>query len=73
VKILLRYMFTERRYHKAEAGVYAYNKASLALHKRLGFQQEGRLRDHEFLAGAYQDLIVFGITADEFADRHLSE
>ncbi|TWD84324.1 RimJ/RimL family protein N-acetyltransferase [Kribbella amoyensis] len=71
VKILLRYMFNERRYHKAEAGVYAYNKASLALHERLGFQQEGCLRDHEFLDGAYQDLIVFGMTADEFAQLHM--
>lgn len=70
VKVLLRFMFEERRYHKAEAGVYAYNDASLALQERLGFQREGQLRDHEFLAGAYQDLVVFGMTAEEFAALH---
>ncbi|WP_432935595.1 GNAT family N-acetyltransferase [Kribbella sp. CA-253562] len=71
VKVLLRFMFQERRYHKCEAGVYAYNDASLALQEGLGFQREGVLRDHEFLAGAYQDLVVFGITAEEFAQRHI--
>ncbi|MBB5835133.1 GNAT family N-acetyltransferase [Kribbella italica] len=71
VKVLLRFMFEERRYHKAEAGVYAYNDASIALQERLGFQREGQLRDHEFLAGAYQDLIIYGMTAEEFAALHI--
>ena len=71
VVILLRFMFTERRYHKAEAGIYAYNEASIALHRHLGFQHEGRLRDHEFLDGGYQDLILMGITDEEFAARHM--
>jgi len=71
VKILLRYMFLERRYHKAEAGVYGYNKASIALHEHLGFQHEGRLREHEFLGGAYQDMVLMGITEEEFAELHM--
>lgn len=51
-------------------GIYAYNTASIGLHERLGFQLEGRLRDHEFLAGRPYDLVMMGMTADEFADRH---
>jgi hypothetical protein len=39
--------------------------------ERLGFQREGHLRDHEFLAGAYQDVVVFGITAEEFGALHM--
>ncbi|WP_371479925.1 GNAT family N-acetyltransferase [Kitasatospora sp. NBC_00315] len=70
VVLLLRYMFGERRYHKCEAGVYGYNEASLALHRRLGFVEEGRLRDHEFFAGRHHDLVVMGMTAQEFAQRH---
>jgi RimJ/RimL family protein N-acetyltransferase len=71
VVLLLRYMFEERRYHKAEAGIYGYNEASVALHERLGFQLEGRLRDHEYLNGSYHDLVMMGITAEEFAERHI--
>jgi RimJ/RimL family protein N-acetyltransferase len=60
----------ERRYHKCEAMIYAYNDASLGLHRRLGFVEEGRLRDHEFFAGHYHDVVGMGMTAEEFAERH---
>jgi RimJ/RimL family protein N-acetyltransferase len=70
VRILLTYMFGERRYHKCEVGIYAFNEASLALHRKLGFQHEGRLRDHEFFSGRHHDLILMGMTVDEFAKRH---
>lgn len=70
IVLLLRFMFGERRYHKAEADVYAYNEASLGLHDHLGFQREGLLRDHEFFGGRHYDVVIFGMTADEFAERH---
>lgn len=66
VGLLLDFMFGERRYHKCEAGVYAFNEPSLALHRKLGFQVEGRLRDHEFSAGRHHDMVVLGILADEW-------
>jgi RimJ/RimL family protein N-acetyltransferase len=66
VLLLLRFMFDERRFQKCEPHVYAYNTASLALHRRLGFVEEGRLRRHLFLAGEYHDEFVFGMTTEEF-------
>ncbi|GAA2784585.1 GNAT family N-acetyltransferase [Streptomyces rameus] len=70
VVMLLRFMFAERRYHKCEARIFAHNEASLALHRRLGFAEEGRLRDHMFFANRHHDLVVMGILADEFAELH---
>jgi len=70
VGMLLRFMFAERRYHKCEARIFAHNEASLALHRRLGFAEEGRLRDHVFFAGRHHDLVAMGILADEFAQLH---
>ncbi|MCX4907330.1 GNAT family N-acetyltransferase [Streptomyces sp. NBC_00878] len=70
VVMLLRFMFAERRYHKCEARVFAHNEGSLALHRRLGFVEEGRLRDHVFLAGGHHDLVLLGLLADEFAELH---
>ncbi|MBW5425563.1 GNAT family N-acetyltransferase [Streptomyces sp. BG9H] len=67
VTILLRYMFAERRFHKCEARVLAHNEASLTLHRRLGFVEEGRLRQHVFLGGKHRDLVVMGLLAEEFA------
>ncbi|RZQ61375.1 GNAT family N-acetyltransferase [Amycolatopsis suaedae] len=68
--LVLRYMFGERRFHKCEVGVYAFNEASLALHRKLGFQVEGTLREHEFFAGRRHDLVLLGLTAGEFASYH---
>ncbi|MFE4964457.1 GNAT family N-acetyltransferase [Streptomyces sp. NPDC056660] len=70
VVMLLRFMFGERRYHKCQARIFAHNEASLALHRRLGFVEEGRLRDHVFSAGRHQDLVVMGLLAVEFAQLH---
>ncbi|MFE7571195.1 GNAT family N-acetyltransferase [Streptomyces sp. NPDC057539] len=74
VVLLLRFMFAERRFHKCGARVFAHNEASLALQRRLGFVEEGRLRDQVFFAGRHHDLVMMGMLADEFAQLHpLSE
>ncbi|WP_370072248.1 GNAT family N-acetyltransferase [Streptacidiphilus sp. MAP5-3] len=69
VVLLLRFMFGERRYHRCEARVFAHNEASLALHRRLGFVEEGHLRDRVFQGGRHGDLVVLGLLADEFTER----
>ncbi|MFF8694517.1 GNAT family N-acetyltransferase [Streptomyces sp. NPDC015144] len=66
VCLVLAHMFTEQRCHKCEVEVYAFNDASLALHRALGFSEEARLRRHEFIAGTYHDVVLLGITAAEF-------
>lgn len=70
VVMLLRFMFAERRFHKCGARIFAHNDASLAFQRRLGFIEEGRLRDQVFLAGRHHDLVMMGMLADEFAQRH---
>ncbi|UXY27552.1 GNAT family N-acetyltransferase [Streptomyces sp. HUAS TT20] len=68
--LLLRFMFAERRYHKCLAAIFAHNMASLALFRRLGFTEEGCLREHVFFAGRHHDLVMMGMLADEFDQRH---
>jgi RimJ/RimL family protein N-acetyltransferase len=63
-------MFAERRYHKCEARVFAHNEASLTLQRRLGFTEQGSLRDHVFRAGRHHDLVMMGMLADESAQLH---
>lgn len=67
IRIVLRYFFEELRYQKANAQVYSFNEASLRLHEKLGFQREGRLRRMIFTEGRYHDVVVLGLTAEEFA------
>jgi RimJ/RimL family protein N-acetyltransferase len=67
IKIVLRYYFFERRYQKANVGIFEFSEASIALHQKLGFQPEGRLRRTVFSNGRHWDELLFGITIEEFA------
>jgi RimJ/RimL family protein N-acetyltransferase len=46
--------------------VYAFNEASLRLHEKLGFRQEGCLRRMIFTRGAFHDEFILGLLAEEF-------
>ena len=70
VLLLMRYMFDERRFQKCESLVFGYNAASLALHRKLGFVEEGRQRRHLFLGGEYHDAVLFGMTVEEFHELY---
>ncbi|MGM0344670.1 GNAT family N-acetyltransferase [Streptomyces sp. Adlamb9] len=69
-ELLLTYVFAEQRHHKCEVEIHAFNDASLALYRKLGFTEEGRLRQHEFLAGDFHDVVLLGITAPEHWSAH---
>jgi RimJ/RimL family protein N-acetyltransferase len=64
--LVLRYLFHERRYQKANAGIYAFNDVSIRLHERLGFQLEGRQRRMTYTGGRFHDLLLYGLTREEF-------
>ncbi|MFD8020408.1 GNAT family N-acetyltransferase [Streptomyces lavendulae] len=68
--LLLRFMFDENRYHKCQVRIFAHNEASLALHRRLGFVEEGRLRELVYLSGRHRDVVMMGMLAREFAQVH---
>ena len=63
-------MFEERGYNKVNAWVYAFNERSQRMHEKFGMVLEGRIREGHFSAGVFHDVLVFGMTASEFASRH---
>lgn len=63
---LMAYGFDKLGLHRITAAVGPANSASLALVDRLGFVQEGCLRDHVFTNGAWRDSVLFSILEDEF-------
>jgi len=66
VRLVLRYYFEELRYQKVTVRVYAFNEASIALFTHLGFQREGHLRRMIFTCGQFVDVLLFGMTSEEF-------
>ncbi|MEC0124548.1 GNAT family N-acetyltransferase [Paenibacillus pabuli] len=58
-RAVLNFGFMDLQLNKIEAKVEPQNQASIRLLHKLGFQQEGLLRQHEFEKGRYIDLAVF--------------
>ncbi|TQR35346.1 N-acetyltransferase [Lysinibacillus sphaericus] len=67
---ILKHYFFELRYQKATICVYSFNASSIALHKKLRFVEEGRLRNMIYTNGSFYDEIYFGMTKDEFTKIH---
>lgn len=67
--ILLKYAFFERRLNKFNDYVLEGNEASAQMMKKLGCVQEGVRRKVIYTDGQYKDLILFGLTKDEFVER----
>lgn len=63
---VLRFGFMEMRLNKVEAHVNPGNKASIRLLQKLGFHQEGVLRDETFFHSRFIDKICFGLLAREW-------
>lgn len=63
---LLTYLFDELGLHKARLYVHVDNAPALAVYRKLGFVEEGRLREHRFYGGRFHDFVVMGLLAREF-------
>ena len=66
VRILLKYGFWEQRYQKCNSVCLHTNDASIRMHEKLGFIEEGRIRRNYFHNGHYHDDVLFGMTREEF-------
>lgn len=49
----------------------AWNVRAHKLYERCGFQQEGILRQAAFLDGRYEDVLLFGLLAEAWAQSHV--
>lgn len=66
MRILLDYAFNERRLNKYYGSVIEDNIASATMLKKLGCVQEGIRRQHIFTSGRYYDVVLYGLTKNEF-------
>ncbi|MDO7269263.1 GNAT family N-acetyltransferase [Shouchella clausii] len=73
MNILLKYAFFERRLHKFNDCVLEGNEGSVKMMEKLGCIQEGVRRQVVYMDGQYVDLILFGLTKDEFVEARKEE
>ncbi|MBY0123117.1 GNAT family N-acetyltransferase [Bacillus sp. S/N-304-OC-R1] len=66
VQALVNYAFLDLNLNRIEIRCGVGNKKSRAIPERLGFVQEGIIRDVEFLYDHYHDLVVYGMLARDW-------
>ena len=67
---LVDWAFREWRLNRVEIRCATGNDRSRAIPERLGFTQEGSLREAEWLYDHFVDLAVYGMLADEWRERN---
>ena len=66
LKLLLKWAFEEKDFHRVWIDCKDYNKVALHLYESLGFVREGFLREILLTDGVYENLIVFGMLDHEY-------
>jgi len=62
----LDYAFQVLKLHKLNCEVLSVNQLVINQHKRFGFTQEGLFRDYVYTADRFQDVVRFGMLAEEW-------
>ena len=63
---LLRFVFHEWGFHRVSLHVASFNERAIRLYKKLGFVQDGVLRDNIYTQNGYYDTLVMSILKPEF-------
>ncbi len=66
LEMLQAIAFNNLNLHKLWLTCAAYNERGLRAYRRIGFREDGRLRDDRFLDGRYHDTIVMSILEHEW-------
>lgn len=65
-KALIDYAFDTLELNRIELKIASKNTKSRAVAERLGFQEEGTLRQDELLNGEYHDYVVYSLLREEY-------
>ncbi|WP_205126761.1 UDP-4-amino-4,6-dideoxy-N-acetyl-beta-L-altrosamine N-acetyltransferase [Nitrincola tibetensis] len=66
-KTVLDWAFQNLNLHKVSGEALDFNHASIRFHHKLGFVDEGRLRDHIKINETFHDVLCFGLLESEWA------
>ncbi|OGT37555.1 MAG: hypothetical protein A3F11_02755 [Gammaproteobacteria bacterium RIFCSPHIGHO2_12_FULL_37_14] len=70
VSMLIKYSFEELKLHRVWSMTKLENQAAIKLVEKLHFQNEGRLREQEWLHDHWSDTLIYSILEQEWK-RHV--
>jgi RimJ/RimL family protein N-acetyltransferase len=65
---VLDFAFRELNLHRVELTVLATNSAAIHLYRKLGFTEEGVIRQGQFRDGEYVDIVTMGLLEHEWRE-----
>ena len=68
IRVLLRYAFEDLGLERVGLSVFEFNKPAISAYEKLGFTEEGRIRQAVQREGASHDAILMRILASEWRD-----
>ena len=71
-ELLMDFAFRQMNLNRVHLRVYADNLRAIRLYRKLGFRQEGCLREDTYRDGAYRDTLAMGLLRREWMERTLS-
>ncbi len=66
IPLIIKFAFRKLRLNKVWLMAYSSNKKGLHVYEKVGFKQEGLLRQEYFWKGKYHDMVRMGILKSEF-------
>ncbi len=69
-RVLIDYAFNELGLNRIVISCAAENQKSCAIPEKLGFKQEGILRQSELLQDRFVDMLIYGLLVKEWQDKN---
>jgi len=66
VQTLCVWAFDTLNLNRVYLRVFADNARAIRCYEKVGFQHEGRLRQHDFAGGAYRDMLIMGLLRSDW-------
>ena len=68
MQLLLEHAFLTLNLHRVDLQVFDHNQSAIKVYKKIGFIEEGRLRDHHYRNGQYFDTLIMSILREEWLE-----
>lgn len=65
-QLLLDYAFNELNLHKVYLRVFSFNERAIKLYQKLGFDEEGELKEQFYRNGAWHDIKMMGLFQKDY-------
>jgi RimJ/RimL family protein N-acetyltransferase len=67
--LILDFAFNELNFHRISLQVFSFNERAIKLYEKMGFTNEGRIRQALYRSGNWHDIIIMGILKFEYVSE----